>query len=762
MSPKHQHRKRPLIHLSNLLFDQTDENPLFSVNKRDSSHLKAITLTTLLLTAGTYSAAEEVKSLENADNQSEEALEPNEGTSENNDGAAQEQATSSSEVREDIETIQVIGNKDFGVELSSKKILKVPGAGGDPLKAVEALPGVTLAQGRGGSRPAVRGSSPNDNLYETDYVPVGYVFHNDGNSTYNGNLIQSFELKTGAWEPEYADAIGSVIDTKLRDPKMDNFETTLDFSFLRAGALIEGPITENQAFYASIRESLVHLYVDALIDEEQLSFSELPRNYDYQAKYLWQINENDSLRLVATGANDRVEILFPEGSDTLDQQPELQGGVGVFQYYDNQGLIWQSFNALGEVTVAFNHLEQNADLKIGRIIDLDATSNDYSMRTRVVTDLNNGVLSYGLDLRQQQADYVAIGKDQPCNREFESCPPSYFSDEIIDEGLLTINFANVFSDYQWYATDTITLRPGIAISTNDFTEEQLVEPRLSLKWEFIDDYAFKAAVGQHHQWFRQYRYIADEFGSPDLAMQKADHYGIAFQFEGSSEWAWKVETYYKKLYDLIVSNPLAQVVSNDGVKDQNQSNYLNAGEGEAFGLEILINKNFSDNWYGWLSVAYSETTRNNTITGDEFRFAYDQPWIVNLVANYEWGDNWEFGIKWRYQSGQLFTPVEGAIPVYPRDAVTGIPDTTADVYFYDALEGEINSERFPGYHRMDVRADRRWELDSMSIDLYFEVLNLYGQQNVSGYSYNRDYSEREKVYAFPEMPLPSIGVKATF
>ena len=71
------------------------------------------------------------------------------------------------------ERIRVIGSKDAGLELSSDKILKVPGAGNDPIKAIESFPGVILADG---IAPAVRGSSPRDMYYQTDDVPEVMYF----------------------------------------------------------------------------------------------------------------------------------------------------------------------------------------------------------------------------------------------------------------------------------------------------------------------------------------------------------------------------------------------------------------------------------------------------------------------------------------------------------------------------------------------------------------------------------------------------------
>ena len=237
-----------------------------------------------------------------------------------------------------IEKIRVVGSKDSGLELSSDKILKVPGAGNDPIRAIESLPGIVLARG---FAPAVRGSSPEDMYYQSDDVPVGNVFHIDSFSTFHPNLIRSFELKTGAWEAEFNDAIGGVIDTRLKDPEIVDPTAIVDFSFLRTGVLFESKINENSAFYFAMRQSLVHLYIEEILDdEEQFQFDQAPINNDYQFKYVNYIDADNKLTVQATGSNDEVALLFDDDSDEVLQNPDLQGGIGVDQYYHNQSIIW--------------------------------------------------------------------------------------------------------------------------------------------------------------------------------------------------------------------------------------------------------------------------------------------------------------------------------------------------------------------------------------------------------------------------------------
>jgi hypothetical protein len=664
------------------------------------------------------------------------------------------------ESKKEAEVIRVVGSKEAGIELSSEKILKVPGAGNDPLRAVESLPGVVLANG---FAPAVRGSSPNDMYYQTDDVPVGNVFHNDGSSTLYPNLIQSFELKTGAWESEFFDSVGGVIDTKLRDPKMAEFSGSADFSLLRVGALVESQLTETSAFYFAARQSLIHLYIDALLDDEDFSFTQAPINNDYQFKYINNINPDNKITVQATGSNDDVELLFSDDSKFVKQNPDLKGGIGAASYYHNQSVVWLNESDYGQTKVITNRLERSADFQIGQIVDLDAITTDYLLKVHNTQLIGNGLLKAGLDYRQQNVDYTVSGKSSPCNQEFEECAPTYYSDSTSEQDVIDINFVSAFADYDWDFADSVTLRLGGVYSYNSFTEQGIVEPRLGVNWQLNADYKVKLGYGKHHQWFREYKYLSETFGAVDLKQVESTHYVAGIQYEGLSDWAWRLEAYYKDMDKLIVSNPEKQATDQSGaeVSDPNVQSYINGATGKAYGIEFLINKAISNDWYGWLSIAYSKTERENQITGDSFNYAFDLPWIVNVVMNYEIAENWQLGARWRYQSGSLYTPIEGAAPVYPLGE-NGQPDTNQEVVFYDPIEGGFNSQRLDTFHRLDVRVDYETYWWGLPTNIYFEVLNLYGQKSLVGYDYNEDYTEKEPEYQFPEMPIPSVGIQIEF
>jgi hypothetical protein len=662
----------------------------------------------------------------------------------------------------ELSTISVTGTQQQGAKISTKKLLQVPGSGGDPLKAIEALPGVILGGSGPFSVPAIRGSNPRDNIYITDFVPVGYVFHNDGNSTYNDNLIEDFSLKAGAWDAQYNNAIGAVLATKLRDPYIEPMHTTVDISLLRAGVLVEGAISEDSAFYASYRQSLLEFYVENIIDEDELVFTEVPKNSDYQLKYQWNISGSSNLRVIATGANDSVGIEFGPESKSLAAEPALAGGLDAETYYHNQAIIYDTVlpGGIGTI-VSLSRKEEDVSFGIGTLFELDAVNYETRLKNHYNMPLNNGdSVRFGLDLSATDIDYTASGLySGPCNADTQDpCAPSSLGEQFNSKDSLSINGAYSFIAYDWLATPNLEVTLGLGNSYNDFNDDQLLQPRISSSYAIADDWTLTTSVGVHDQFIREFRFITKDIGNPDLKAPESTHYiaGLEHQFDDSL--SAKIEVYYKDIDNLIVENPetsdadVSDFINGTATSDTPVP-YINGSTGKAYGLELLINKNLTDKWYGWLSAAYSKSTRTTDSTGIETDYGLDRPWVINLVAAYQKTDKTSYGFKWRYQSGSLVTPILSANPVDQY----GDPSTDAAAYLYVPIYGDTNSERLPAYHRLDFRMDHKLTRRST---FYFEVINLYNQENVSDYEYNRDYTEKEEVKSLPI--IFSLGAKLVF
>lgn len=653
----------------------------------------------------------------------------------------------------ELDDIRITAKDDSLTEISTKKLLRMPGAGNDPLRAIEALPGVTFSTGRN-AEPAVRGSSPDDNLYIIDFMPVANIFHFDGSSLLNDNVIQDFKLEAAAFDAQYNNATGAVIEANSRAPYTDRKQAVIDFSFLKAGILLETPITENSAAYLSVRQSLIHFYIENLLDDEDFEFTTVPEYYDYQAKYQLQLSDDDSISVQALGSRDKAGLLFSEDSDTVKRDPGLVGGINVNSYFHSQGILLENtFSDTTRIKTGFSHMLSDISLKLGANNNLEATSSDYNFRSHLTTDLNlYHTLRLGVEVVENHIDFKGdftaspSGLGKPDNRLTNS------SERITEKDNLKIYNYDVFIADDWFVTPRLTLTPGVVASYDDYSEQKFLQGRFNFRWEFIDYWWLNGAWGQHHKFTDNFGEVAKGFGNPDLKQSTSIHYLLGIEHQLNPSLLVKFDAYYKTFDDLAI--PRADKDQLDpALSDADYialPRYTNDADGDAYGFEFFMNKSFSEGWYGWLSAAYSETRRRNNLTGEDFKYDFDQPWIVNLVSNHELNADWTIGFKWRYQSGQLITPVVDTEPnTNPEFAGLGL---------VDPIYGELNSRRLPDIHKLDIRLDRNYQYKKWNMDLYVEVLNVYNQANVSGYKYNEDYTDKEDITGLPT--IVSFGIKA--
>ncbi len=59
-----------------------------------------------------------------------------------------------------------------------------------------------------------------------------------------------------------------------------------------------------------------------MIEDEYFTFAQVTRSHDYQAKFVLDMDANKLLKIVATGAEDKVRQAFEEGDSDVDCNPD--------------------------------------------------------------------------------------------------------------------------------------------------------------------------------------------------------------------------------------------------------------------------------------------------------------------------------------------------------------------------------------------------------------------------------------------------------
>lgn len=628
----------------------------------------------------------------------------------------------------------------------TNRLLNVPGAMGDPLQAIYSLPGVVQTKDTGGA-PAVRGSGPDDNTFLIDFLPVSYIFHDFGNSIFDDDLIRDFGLKTAGYGARYDKATGAVFDVRLRDPRNAKPKVTVESSFLRASALVESRITDNQAFYVSYRESLIHLFLPLLKDKEQekkddTQFEGYPRSRDFQAKYVWDINSHNQLSLLTLGAQDTTAVKFGSNSDTALVDPGATGTSSIDTRFASQGIKWDYNDAYNKLETAAGYLRESRRDRLGsgnEYLDIDIDQLTFkSHYDRRLT--SNNTLAAGVALQQMVFKYGVRARYRSCSRFSPECGT--------DRGELTtakddvsVNTQSTFLEDRITLPIGLTFTAGVRGSHNRYLQETHIEPRASFEWQLPATWNIHGSWGHYHQ-LPEIGQIIPVFGNPQLRSPRATHYVLGAGSGGASGWSWNTDVYYKSLDRLAVD-----------VADGTQ--YQNLADGKAYGAELMITRNprnDTDRWNGWFTLSGSRTQRFNNVTHQTTRFDYDTPVVANLVADYRFAPRWQAGMRWNFRSGYPYTPIVGnrENPDFPG--------------YYLPVYGPLNSERAAAYHRLDLRVEHAISGTRFKGSYFFDLINVYARKNGGSVVYkpvarSSEYKlEEEKSLPF----IPSIGIKLSF
>ncbi|MDX1503433.1 MAG: TonB-dependent receptor, partial [Thermoanaerobaculia bacterium] len=171
----------------------------------------------------------------------------------------------------------------------------------------------------------------------------------------------------------------------------------------------------------------------------------------------------------------------------------------------------------------------------------------------------------------------------------------------------------------------------------------------------------------------------------------------------------------------------------------------------AEGIELLLRGRLGQRTGWWINYALSST--EDVIAGERFPRQFDQTHAVNLDLDLRLSPRWSVNLAWRYHTGWPTTP----LTVERRTGDDGSVETVP-------VLGRRFSDRLPDYHRLDLRASRRWAWRSTRLRLFLDVQNVYDRANLAGFDYEIDDETGTLIDNRESWPgfLPSLGVEIEF
>jgi hypothetical protein len=283
------------------------------------------------------------------------------------------------------------------------------------------------------------------------------------------------------------------------------------------------------------------------------------------------------------------------------------------------------------------------------------------------------------------------------------------------------------------------LLPSARVDYTGDIKEWRVSPRIATRIDLHPTHprtTVKGGVGLYYQ-PPEYQESIRPFGTPSVSSNRSTHTSVGLEQELSRQVDVSVEGFYKRLDQLVVRREAA--TSTQGGQD-----FTNEGSGRIYGGELLLRYRNDARFFGWVAYTLSRSERRDS-SADAYRlFDFDQTHILTVLGSYKLGRGWEIGGRFRYVTGNPYTP-----------AVAGILD--ADAGAYAPVNGPRGSARSPAFHRLDVRVEKTWAFEDWKLSAYLDVQNAYNRRNPEGRTSNFNFTRSDILVGLPILPV--IGLR---
>ncbi len=628
--------------------------------------------------------------------------------------------------------------------LTQEQFSTVPGAGGDPVKAVQNLPGVNRPKSFG-SQVIIEGSSPFDTRYLIDQQNVPIIFHFGGlSSVVLPEAIDHVDYLSAGFGPEYGQTTAGLVNLAVRDPKTDRKHGFAFADLQNAGGMVEGPIDDHSSYLVGMRQSYIGYVLREVIlrgdqnDNKNFELTAVPEYRDLVVNYKNTLSPEDSVRIVTIGSQDTFAFLLKQPAD---EDPSIRGRFKLDTRFfrvipewtrqvDPDTIVRVSMGGgrdqvLFDIGDRYFHLAQTA--VTGRA-EFENQVNaswksiaGFDMQRYITTQSFQFPIVY---VQGGIASTSAAGEMQTVSRKYQSA--SY--------GLYWRNTLHA-QDSRW------TYQPGLRISYFNQTDEKFLEPRAGVKYALDQGWTLRTTGGLYNQ-PPPVGNLDKGFGNPELKSQRATHYtfGLEKDFRDGAATGWSISSdlFSKRLWNMPVR-------STKMITPSQPEYFNNSGYGKIYGFE-LMGKYRTDNWQGWVSYTLSRSTRGDAETPNGLS-EYDQTHLLTIVGDRELGNNWKISTRIRYATGNLYTPIIGSVL-----------DVDNDVY--TPTRGPVYSQRLGAFFQADVRLDKKWVYDTWILTGYLDIQNVTNRKNPEQINYSYDYQQSATVTGLPIFPI--LGVKAEF
>jgi hypothetical protein len=648
------------------------------------------------------------------------------------------------------------------VSISGAEVRRVPAIGeADVLRSVALLPGV-VARNDFSAGFNVRGGEADQNLVLLDGIPIYNPFHLGGLfGTFIDKAVSGVDVLTGAFPSRYGGRLSSVLDVRSLEETRAGAHGTAEVSLLSSSVFAGGGAAQGKL---SWNFAMRRTYADKVVEWIR-GKNEFPYHFqDAQLRSRLLLPRGGTLGLTAYAGKDLLYHVDESASTT-----PIPGGPFDPIEDDDETVTFDWGNRVVGLTLdqplgartalsqrlAFTRFATHFDLPSEKVYLAQSVS-EVLLAGSLTHARDHHTLGAGYEASTYRTSYreqltVTRGDDDEVS----------FPDPLATDGDTTMRqrpaMGAVFAEDVWKPSDRWLVRGGLRGEYIAGARWLGISPRVSVKYFVSPQLAITAAGGRYTQWMRAMRNEDLPLRVFDLWLGSDETIPVSTSNQvvlGAERWLsgsrfLRVEG-YGKTYDGL-SEPASTV------DPRIRPSLLRYYDGRSYGVDVYLRQLERNGFSGWVAYSYGVTTRERD--GAAYWPAHDRRHNANVVAGWARPESrWALGTHLGVATGTPYTGWAGVMNRYRYDPIRnawGGPRSDGE----ETVRGVRNGERFPFYWRLDLSAERRFDIGGATLRPYLNIVNAFNRKNVFLYTLDVDV-DPPLVKGASQFPLlPSFGMR---
>lgn len=643
---------------------------------------------------------------------------------------------------------------------SMEEVNRYAGGRSDPARLVANFAGVS-APDDSRNDIVIRGNSPVGVQWRIDGMNVTNPNHfasvgttGGAVSALNTNLLKSSDFFTSAFPAEYGNATAGVFDLGLRNGNNKKRETTFQVGVIKGlEATTEGPFSKNSdaSYLVGYRYALAGVAQTLGVD---IGTTATPSYQDLSFKVNSGTSKFGKFSLFGILATSTIEIsggnttsLYGNGNQVDFASKIGIMGVNHFKQINKKSFISTTLGVNYASTDQTNYgLERPSDSVFVKELN-NVAKTGYNINSTYNTKINSR-LFFKAGIQNEIINLYLYSKSK--NRINEAY-------RQIWDYTSTTNFAQAFAHLKYNLTEKLTMNAGIHSQHFFLNNSTSVEPRLGLVYNITNKSSFNFGYGLHSQMQPINVYFLQStdangsivYNNKNLDFTKSHHFVLGYNIQPFSDWRIKAEVYYQSLFNVPIntfSSSYSMLNTGSTFKTDLEDSLTNAGTGKNYGIEVTVEKFFSNGFYG----LFTSSLYNSKYTGSddvERNTAFNGKYVFNILAGKEWKigsakrNKVSADFKFTNAGGRAYTPID-----LSASNISGTEQLSTNAY----------SDYYENYYRMDIKlgitlnSGKRKISNTFSLDLQ----NVTNHKNVFSKSYddrNQSISTTYQLGFFPNV-----------